>query len=609
MAEENEKIGFGCIVSLLAIPVLLVSLFTGNELIQSLAVIAGSLGLLVEAIKAIIAKEKETSKSKRSDADIVSELLTREYKQKEEELQKELAAKQSELEQLEKKMTDPDNLGNINEKSILIRKDQFEAAYNHLKETCDFIWGICKETEFQEYIAGNREPGGDKIDNSKQLFTSLKFFIIKDILRSYERLGHKYYSGELMGKKICELSTTKPEGQLLYSFIQQMMQMDSNRRATWNDFRQEIGGSDIYNRQIRNNTKKALGEYANADVHATASNGLDDFEFCIVLHNYSEKYEKIYRVKMLRIATLIAKADDVVTPTESVWLESIMKGGTIEEEIAEETRHEENRVREDEQLDSLIGLQSVKTEITTLRNFVTMRQRREQAGMKSPNISYHCVFTGNPGTGKTTVARILANIYKDLGILKKGHLVETDRSGLVAEYVGQTAVKTNKIIDKALDGILFIDEAYTLANGSQNDYGAEAIATLLKRMEDDRDRLVVILTGYTKEIEQFISSNPGLRSRFNRYIEFPDYSAEELYDIFCLQARKNEFELSEGASERLMLIIKNAVAHKDKDFGNARYVRNLFERSIEAQANRLASQKELSKKDLALITGDDIPTI
>lgn len=179
-------------------------------------------------------------------------------------------------------------------------------------------------------------------------------------------------------------------------------------------------------------------------------------------------------------------------------------------------------------LDDLIGLNLVKEEIATLVNYIKMKQMRDEMSLKSPDVSYHCVFLGNPGTGKTTVARIIADIYRELGILKRGHLVETDRSGLVAEYVGQTAVKTNQMIDKALDGVLFIDEAYSLVQGSSEDYGSEAIATLLKRMEDDRDRLVVILAGYTNEMEVFINSNPGLRSRFNRYIHFEDYSAEEL---------------------------------------------------------------------------------
>lgn len=261
-----------------------------------------------------------------------------------------------------------------------------------------------------------------------------------------------------------------------------------------------------------------------------------------------------------------------------------------------------------EELSHLIGLNEVKTEMQTLTNFVKMSQQRESLGMKTPNISYHCVFTGNPGTGKTTVARILAGVYRELGVLKKGHLLETDRSGLVAEYVGQTAVKTNKIIDSALDGVLFIDEAYSLTQGGNEDYGSEAIATLLKRMEDDRDRLVVVLAGYTNEIEYFINSNPGLRSRFNRYIHFEDYTAEELFEIFCLQVKKNEYTLSDEAIQHLKEQLNTVVSNKPKDFGNARYIRNLFEKTIERQANRLSTKKELTKQDLLLITKADIAT-
>ena len=257
-------------------------------------------------------------------------------------------------------------------------------------------------------------------------------------------------------------------------------------------------------------------------------------------------------------------------------------------------------------LDDLIGLKRVKEEITTLTNYIKMKQKRDEMDMKSPNISYHCVFTGNPGTGKTTVARIIAGIYRDMGVLYSGHLVETDRSGLVAEYIGQTAVKTNAIIDSALDGVLFIDEVYTLAQGDKTDFGHEAIATLLKRMEDARDRLVVILAGYTNEIEEFINSNPGLRSRFNRYIHFEDYSAEELYEIFCLQMKKNEYTMTDDASQFLKEKLAAVVANKPKDFGNARYVRNLFEKAVEQQANRLAARQELAKEDLTLITKEDL---
>ncbi len=257
-------------------------------------------------------------------------------------------------------------------------------------------------------------------------------------------------------------------------------------------------------------------------------------------------------------------------------------------------------------LDGLIGLNSVKEEVKTLRNYIIIQQEREKKGLKTTPVSYHCVFTGNPGTGKTTVARIVADVYRSLGVLKKGHLVETDRSGLVADYVGQTATKTNKIIDRALDGVLFIDEAYSLATGGDNDYGKEAIATLLKRMEDNRDRLVVILAGYSDEMKQFIDSNPGLQSRFNRYIHFPDYNADELFQIFEANCKKNDYVMTDEAKTALKSLLEKAVAEKDKNFGNARFVRNLFEKTLERQANRLSKQENLSKEMLTEITIEDL---
>lgn len=259
------------------------------------------------------------------------------------------------------------------------------------------------------------------------------------------------------------------------------------------------------------------------------------------------------------------------------------------------------------ELNEMIGLSRVKEEVASLRNFVLVQEQRKRQGLKSNNVSYHCVFSGNPGTGKTTVARIVAGIYKDLGILKKGHLVEVQRSDLVAEYVGQTATKTNDKIDEALDGVLFIDEAYTLAEGGQGDFGQEAINTLLKRMEDDRNRLVVILAGYSNEIQHFIDSNPGLQSRFNRYIHFDDYSYEELLRIFIFNLSKNDFKITRDAFNAVGGIVKEQIANKDSKFGNARYIRNMFETVIMKQANRLASCKRTpSKEELMLITLEDI---
>lgn len=314
-----------------------------------------------------------------------------------------------------------------------------------------------------------------------------------------------------------------------------------------------------------------------------------------------------YAVLLYRFASILAKADGNVDEKETAWLASMVKF-TESADKGRETAREGKDAPALQQLDKLIGLESVKEEVNKLTNFIKVQNLRKQKGMNAITISYHCVFTGNPGTGKTTVARIVAQIYRELGILKKGQLVETDRSGLVAEYVGQTAVKTNKIIDSALDGVLFIDEAYSLVQGGGNDYGKEAIATLLKRMEDDRDRLVVILAGYDNEMKLFIDSNPGLQSRFNRYIHFSDYKAEELMAIFKLNLKKFDYELTNDAEQKISHLFSYAVSHKDQNFGNGRYARNVLEKTLENQATRLASVSEITEQMLRTIEENDIPT-
>jgi type VII secretion ATPase EccA len=289
--------------------------------------------------------------------------------------------------------------------------------------------------------------------------------------------------------------------------------------------------------------------------------------------------------------------------------------GETEEQTTEQVEKEDSVIVNEplqgdpyQELDDLIGLESVKQEVHSMANFVKLQKQREDKGLKTPKMSFHLVFTGNPGTGKTTVARIVARIYKDLGVLKKGHMVETDRSGLVANYVGQTATKTNAVIDSALNGVLFIDEAYALvpSAGENSDYGQEAISILLKRMEDDRDRLVVIVAGYTNEMKRFINSNPGLQSRFNRYINFPDYSDRELTDIFKMYMKNNQYTLSADAEAYLKEQFANVVAHKDRNFGNARFARNVFEKSIQAQANRLADKSDLDRETLSELSLSDL---
>ncbi len=257
------------------------------------------------------------------------------------------------------------------------------------------------------------------------------------------------------------------------------------------------------------------------------------------------------------------------------------------------------------ELNELIGLEGVKKEVNNLINIVTIYNLRRQQGLKTVDMSLHMVFSGNPGTGKTMIARLMSRIYKSLGMLKKGHLVEVDRSGLVAGYVGQTATKTSAAIEKALGGVLFIDEAYALNNKSENDFGQEAIDTLLKAMEDHRDDLVVIVAGYDGLMEQFIHSNPGLESRFNRYLHFDDYNADEMLAILDLQLKKGQYQLTEKAREDAKDYIV-AANTSSIAFGNARGVRNVFERLLVAQANRLASAEGVTKDDLMTITEEDV---
>lgn len=259
-------------------------------------------------------------------------------------------------------------------------------------------------------------------------------------------------------------------------------------------------------------------------------------------------------------------------------------------------------------LDSLIGLEKVKKDFYDIADYIKIQQIRKFKGLKTSISNYHCIFLGNPGTGKTSMARLLADIYKNLGVIKSGQIIETDRSGLVAEYVGQTAVKTNKIIDEAIGGVLFIDEAYSLVSNN-DDFGNEAISTLLKRMEDDRDKFIVILAGYNEEMKKFIDSNPGLKSRFTRTFEFEDYSAEELFEIFKKMVYDNDYIMSKEALENIEKKIKETILNKDKNFGNARLIRNIFEKTLQNQASRLSKENNLDNLSLQIIKVEDIPQI
>ena len=258
------------------------------------------------------------------------------------------------------------------------------------------------------------------------------------------------------------------------------------------------------------------------------------------------------------------------------------------------------------ELDSLVGLEEVKAEVRKLVNLAKVNEARRAQGLKVPPMSYHMVFTGNPGTGKTTVARIVARAFRALGIARTGQLVETDRSGLVGTYAGETATKTNAKVDEAIGGVLFVDEAYQLVSGDNDNYGKEAIAALIKRMEDDRDKLIVIAAGYTDEMRDFLDANPGMRSRIARTIEFPDYSAAELAAIFRSMAKKNDFTLAPDLEAGLDAAIAKLTARRDRTFGNARFVRQLFEDATGRQANRLAESGSLDADALKTLVLADL---
>ncbi|BAU14376.1 AAA ATPase central domain protein [Leptolyngbya sp. NIES-3755] len=328
-------------------------------------------------------------------------------------------------------------------------------------------------------------------------------------------------------------------------------------------------------------TVNAIYKFAQAIVKADGTVSLQDLE------TLSQIWQRLHEYRSLKNYeagfAAISKSDSSDNPEQ-----------ILEQALAE--------------LNDLIGMENIKEEVRTLANFLKVQKIRVDRGLAKTSVSLHAVFCGPPGTGKTTVARLMSRIFHGLEFLNKGHLIETDRSGMVAGYVGQTANKVDELVNSALDGVLFIDEAYALVpEESGRDFGQEAIDVLLKRMEDYRDRLVVIVAGYTDEMATFIESNPGLESRFNRYFYFNHYQPEELLAIFEKMCEKSHFKLSNEAREKLRSVFEDLYVKREKTFGNARLVRNLFERIIERQANRLAVLNSLSDETLTTLLPEDIP--
>ena len=302
------------------------------------------------------------------------------------------------------------------------------------------------------------------------------------------------------------------------------------------------------------------------------------------------------------------KADQFVTPRSAIQQGTPKKKEQPKPAQEAEAAPEPPKLEEVlAELDGLCGLEQVKKDVKSLINLVKVRKLRQEAGLPVPPMSLHLVFMGNPGTGKTTVARLLAKIYHAIGVLSKGQLVEVDRSGLVAGFVGQTAIKTQEAVQKAIGGVLFIDEAYALVNQENgNDFGHEAIEVLLKNMEDHRDDLIVIVAGYTNLMEKFIHSNPGLESRFNKYFFFEDYDAGQLTEIFRSLCKKNGYTLSSEAEQWAQENFRDLYEHRDENFGNARDVRNLFEKAVARHSDRVAQLEAPTREQLMELLPEDL---
>ena len=386
------------------------------------------------------------------------------------------------------------------------------------------------------------------------------------------------------------------------------------------DAGRKISGTDNTRAKRLADTYSRLGQELIA-----SNNNISDAELS-ALTRYCEMLDKYLREFGLYVSERRFRKNDIIKNiNNNVNVSNISnkantgsnagKDNKVNTDNSENTNNNENEPEKQEtveeilaDLNELVGLHQVKEDVNTIVNLLKIQKIRKERGMKAPEVSMHLVFSGNPGTGKTTVARMLAKIYRALGAIDGGQLVEVDRSGLVSGYVGQTAMKTRDVIDSAIGGILFIDEAYTLtANRGENDFGQEAVDTLLKGMEDNREDLVVIVAGYPALMEEFLNSNPGLRSRFNKHIYFEDYTPEEEIAILEGQAKKADYILSGGAKDAALEFFTNRINEHLASYANARDARNYLEKAIANQADRIVKIDEIDDETLKTITVQDLP--
>lgn len=428
----------------------------------------------------------------------------------------------------------------------------------------------------------NQEKGTAAVSYIRAYFKEVQAFITEDLLYLKE-IDEKY-----MFRKIC--SEHFERGHLF------------DEKASQAQMRKRKEKREREARRIALEEARQLEEMENDDTLELQNDDNVELELQEVVFEDSEEEVETEVVRELAVP---AKKEKTLTEEEIAKVAQKAKKEMEEVKEAKRAAALEKLMRE---LNDLIGLENVKSEMQSLVNLIKVRKMREQHNMPQMEMSYHMVFTGNPGTGKTTVARIVAGIYKELGILSKGNFIETDRAGLVAGYIGQTAMKVTEVVEKAKGGVLFIDEAYSLSShdGLGADFGTEAIDTLVKLMEDNRNDLVVIVAGYTEEMKEFLKSNTGLVSRFNKFIEFKDYSNEELLDILVQMAKKSAMEFNEDALEHMKKMLSEMTGEQRKVFGNARGIRNVFEKIITNQANRIIVLPEPTIEELSEITYVDV---
>lgn len=487
--------------------------------------------------------------------------------------------------------------------SAMITREVFDQVLESVRIITTFFKKLESNRKFMRYVFQTVQldgPSDDGTSTEKEI-TGLKFelLVMHDLMRCF-----------MLFRDMSDMRSREA-----LAFLMLMFYRKTQTEISYTEHSKIYDKSFISSYMSIYNTIKT-------DLHTEVPDALL-FRLPLVLGPFDRTLQDESLAVIYRFASLVVKADGKVTPDEEKALARIVKPGEMPDVVpltattsatgSPEVKSNPAKITEPdedtdpmEELMALTGLTEVKESIRTLTNFIRVQKAREKQGLKVQQVSYHVVFTGNPGTGKTTVARLLAGVYKSLGVLKKGHLVETDRSGLIAEYAGQTAVKVNKVVDSALDGILFIDEAYALVGEGQDTFGREAVATLIKRIEDDRDRLIVILAGYNEEMMRFIESNPGFKSRFNRYMNFTDFTPAELLGIFDGMCLRTDYLLENAAREKLEVIFNSAYEKRDRHFGNGRFVRNVFERTMENQANRLVGVAALTHDVLRTITVEDI---